>query len=114
MLATQEAQVIPTTQMKHLWALVSFPEVACDPVPLLTPGLFDDAKWGRSDGPELTGHDFSWLWVLFANSVEKKEQNNPININEWTEYYMSVWYNSTTSAVQPHRDTSMAVLLTSI
>lgn len=82
MLATQEAQVIPMTQMKHFWALISFPEVACDPVPLLTPGLFDDAKWGRSGGPELTGHDFSWLWILFANSVEKKEQSDLININE--------------------------------
>lgn len=60
MLATQEAQVIPVTQMKHFWTFISLPaQVDCDPVPLLTPALLDDCKSERSEGPELTGLDLS-------------------------------------------------------
>lgn len=59
MLATQEAQVIPVTQMKHFCTLTSLPVVLCDRVPLLTPALFCDFKSRRSESPEKTGLDFS-------------------------------------------------------
>lgn len=58
MLATQEAQVIPLMQMKHFWSLRSPLDVACDPVPSMSPVWFDDVEPGRSEGPEPTGHDF--------------------------------------------------------
>lgn len=76
MLATQEAQVIPVTQMKHFCTLIWLPEVACDPVPLLTPALLD-GKSERSESPEspeLAGRDCSRPWMLFG-SVEKEEQS---------------------------------------
>lgn len=57
MLATHEAQVIPMMQMKHLWALVSCVEAACDPGPLLTASLLDEVGRGRSEGPEPAGHN---------------------------------------------------------
>ncbi len=67
MLATQEAQVIPTMQMKHFCTLISLPEVGCDPVPLLTPVLLGGCKSERSGGPELR--------MLFAGSAKKEEQS---------------------------------------
>lgn len=36
MVATHDAQVIPVTPMKHLWALTSGPRVACGLTPFST------------------------------------------------------------------------------
>ena len=80
MLATQEAQVIPTTQMKHFWTLTSgelarwLAEFAWGPLPLLAAALLGDCRSGRWEDPELTGLDSSRLWVLFTGSEEKEEQ----------------------------------------
>lgn len=45
-------------------------------MPLLTPALLGDCEAEGSEGPELTGLDFSWL-MLFgdAGSEEKEEQS---------------------------------------
>lgn len=78
MLATQEAQVIPVTLMKHFCNLISeldrwLAEVVCDSVPLLTPALQADWKPEASEVPELTGLDFSWiLWIRPTGSGAKK------------------------------------------
>lgn len=73
MLATQEAQVIPVTLMKHFCALASAGLVICDPLPLLTPALSDDGGPGRREGPEVAGLDLSWLCSLFTGSGGREQ-----------------------------------------
>lgn len=73
MLATQEAQVIPVTQMKHFCTLVALPEADWDAAPLLNPALLTDCKSRRSNGPELTGLGLSWHWMLLTDSAKKKK-----------------------------------------